>query len=188
MIKWELIKWQLIKWELIKWELIKYCLIIESHHEARDKSVQETYVHGQYQYLYSYCLLNISSYIYLQKFFVVVVAFLAFDYCRFCVIMRVFHPRHNGQWPLTSKDFLSQILSITFFAPSLFLRKRQYFPFQCCVPNKGTTGTIFITSLVWRGPWLGIEPGTSHTRSHHSTTRLSRRRYLKSWILMLDAM
>ena len=23
--------------------------------------------------------------------------------------------------------------------------------------NKGTTGTIFITSLVWRGPWLGIE-------------------------------
>ena len=27
--------------------------------------------------------------------------------------------------------------------------------------NKGTTGTIFITSLVWRGPWLGIEPGTS---------------------------
>ena len=27
------------------------------------------------------------------------------------------------------------------------------------VLNKGTTGTIFITSLVWRGPWLGIEPG-----------------------------
>ena len=43
--------------------------------------------------------------------------------------------------------------------------------------NKGTTGTIFITFLVWRGPWLGIEPGTSRTRSQHSTTRLSRRRY-----------
>ena len=26
----------------------------------------------------------------------------------------VFHPRHNGQWPPTSKDFLSQIVSITF--------------------------------------------------------------------------
>jgi len=25
-----------------------------------------------------------------------------------------------------------------------------------------TTGTIFITSLVWRGPWLGIEPETSY--------------------------
>ena len=34
-----------------------------------------------------------------------------------------------------------------------------------------------MTSLVWRGPWLGIEPGTSRTRSQHYTTRLSRRRY-----------
>ena len=31
-------------------------------------------------------------------------------------------------------------------------------------------------SLVWRGPWLGVEPWTSRTRSQHSTTRLSRRR------------
>ena len=42
--------------------------------------------------------------------------------------------------------------------------------------NNGNTGTIFITSLVWCGPWLGIEPGSSRTRSQHSTTRLSRRR------------
>ena len=34
----------------------------------------------------------------------------------------------------------------------------------------------FITSLVWRGPWLGIEPRTSRTRSQYSTTMLSRRR------------
>jgi len=33
--------------------------------------------------------------------------FLAFDFCRFC--------RHNGQWPPTLKDFLSQILSTTSF-------------------------------------------------------------------------
>ena len=51
------------------------------------------------------------------------------------------------------------------------------FPFECSVLNKGTTGTIFITSLVWRGPWLGIEPGTSRTRCQHYTTMLSRRRY-----------
>ena len=51
------------------------------------------------------------------------------------------------------------------------------FPFECSVLNKGTTGTIVITSLVWRGSWLGIEPGTSRTRSQHYTTRLSRRRY-----------
>jgi len=37
------------------------------------------------------------------------------------------------------------------------------------VLNKGTTGTILAT-LVWRGPWLGIEPGISRTRSQHSIT------------------
>ena len=51
------------------------------------------------------------------------------------------------------------------------------FPFECSVLNMGTTGTIFITSLVWRGPWLGIEPGTSRTQSQNYTTRLSGRRY-----------
>ena len=40
-----------------------------------------------------------------------------------------FHPRHNAQWPPTSKDFLSQILSITFYFSILILRKSQYFPF-----------------------------------------------------------
>ena len=40
--------------------------------------------------------------------------FLAFDFCRFCVVIRFFHPLHNGKWPPTTKDFLSQILSITF--------------------------------------------------------------------------
>ena len=58
------------------------------------------------------------------------------------------------------------------------MRKSQYFQFQFWVLNKGTTGIIFITSLVWRGPWQGIEPGTSRTRSQHSTTRISRRRSL----------
>ena len=37
---------------------------------------------------------------------------------------------------------------------------------------------FFITSLIWHGPWLGIESWTSRTRCQHSTTRLSRRRYI----------
>ena len=102
-----------------------------------------------------------------------------FDFCRFCVVIRFFHPRQNGRWPPTSKDFLSQILSVTFIFLSKSLRKSQYFPFECSVLNKGTTGTILITSLVCRGSWLEIEPGTSRTRSQHYTTRLSRRR---SWL------
>ena len=40
--------------------------------------------------------------------------FLAFDFCWFCIVIGFFHPRHNDQRPPTSKDFLSQILSITF--------------------------------------------------------------------------
>ena len=84
------------------------------------------------------------------------------------------------QWAMTAdfKGFLSQIVSITLFVLSLFFRKSQFFPLQCWVPNKGTSGIIFITSLVWRGHWLGIEPGTSRTRSQHSTARLSRRRLI----------
>ena len=63
------------------------------------------------------------------------------------------------------------------YFPILILEKEPVFSlFECSVLNKGTTGTIFITSLVWHGPWLGIEPGTSRTRSQHYTTRLSRRR------------
>ena len=36
--------------------------------------------------------------------------------------------------------------------------------------NKGSTGTIFITSLLWRGPWLEIEPGTSRTQTFKAST------------------
>ena len=121
---------------------------------------------------------NIQTTTHLHAFFIFLF-FLAFDFCRFCVVIRFFHPRHNGQWRPTLKDFLSQILSITFIFPILILVKEPVFSLlECSVLNKGTTGTIFITSLVWRGPWLVIEPGTSSTQSQHYTTRLSRRRFI----------
>ena len=91
------------------------------------------------------------------------------------------HPRHIGQWLPTSKDFLSQIWSITLFSYLNSSERASISPFQCWVLNKGTTGTIFITSLVWHGLWLGIEPGTSRTQSQHSTTRLSRRQLEFLW-------
>ena len=116
----------------------------------------------------------------LQFFLIFKTFFLAFDFCRLCVVIRFFHPRHNGQWPPTSKDFLFQMLSITFIFLSYlnYWERASIFPFECSVLNKGTIGTIFISALVWRGPWLGIEPGTSRTRSQHYSTRLSRRRYI----------
>ena len=87
---------------------------------------------------------------------------------------------HNGQWPPTLKDFLSQMLSITFIFLSYFLRKSQYFPFWMFSAQQGHYWYPFITSLVWRGPCLWIEPGTPRTRSQHSSTRLSRRRSAKT--------
>ena len=68
--------------------------------------------------------------------------FLAFDFCRFCVVIRFFHPRHNGQWPPTSKDFLSQIVPLHLFSYLNSWERASIFPFECSVLNKGTTGTI----------------------------------------------
>ena len=107
--------------------------------------------------------------------------FLAFDFCRFCVVIQFFHPA------TTVNDFrLRMIFYPRFYPLHLFSylnswERAIFFPFECSVLNKGTTGTIFITSLVWRGPWLGIEPVTSLTRSQHYTTRLSRRRWIHVW-------
>ena len=84
------------------------------------------------------------------------------------------------QWPMTS-DFerfsIPDFIHYIYFSYLNSWERASIFPFECSVLNKGTTGTIFITSLVWRGPWLGIEPGTARTRSQHYTTRLSRRRF-----------
>ena len=102
---------------------------------------------------------------------------LKFDFCRFCFVISLFHPRHNGQWSPTSKDFYTRSYPLHYFL-ILILEKKQVFPFLRLSAKMGTTGTILITCLVWRGPWLGIEPGTSRTRYQHSTTRLSRSRSL----------
>ena len=79
-------------------------------------------------------------------------------------------------WRIPIPDVIHYIV-----CPILVHKKEPVFPFWCWVPKKGTPGTIFITSLVWRGPWLGIEPGTSRTRSQHTTTRLSKRRLKDMW-------
>ena len=76
----------------------------------------------------------------------------------------------------TGKSICNKAFKVGIIAIYLFIfEKEPEFPFQYWVPNKGTTGTIFITPLVWRGPWLGIGPGISRTWSQHSTTRLSSR-------------
>ena len=75
-------------------------------------------------------------------------------FCRFCMIIRFFSS--PSQRPMTS-DF--EGFYPYFFLTILILEKEPVFSlFECWVPNMGTTGTIFITSLVWHGSRLGIEP------------------------------
>ena len=77
-------------------------------------------------------------------------------FCRFCVVIRFFHPRHNGQWPLTLKDFYTRSYPLHYFL-ILILEKEPVFPFSML--NKGTTGTIFITSLYDAVLDWGLNPG-----------------------------
>ena len=63
------------------------------------------------------------------------------------------------------------------FCPIIILGKERAFPFLMLSAKQGNYWDFFITSLVWRGPWLGTEPRTSLTGCQHSTTRLSRRWY-----------
>ena len=75
--------------------------------------------------------------------------FLRFDICRFCVVIRIYHPRQNGQCILDFEGFLSQILSITLnFLTILVLEKEPVFPFLMSSAKQGHYWYYFITSLV----------------------------------------
>ena len=54
--------------------------------------------------------------------------FLAFDFCLFSVVIRFVHPRHNGQWPPTSKDFYTISYPLHYFL-ILILEKEPVFSF-----------------------------------------------------------
>ena len=50
-----------------------------------------------------------------NQFFLHQIFFLAFDFFRFCVVFRFFHPCHNGQWPPTLKDFYTRSYPLHYF-------------------------------------------------------------------------
>ena len=95
-------------------------------------------------------------------------------FCRFYVVIRFFIPATTANdLRFSIPDFIHYIFFV--YLNSWERAGISLFNVEC--QTSEPPGTIFITSLVWRGPWLGIEPGTSRTRSQHSTTKLSRRRY-----------
>ena len=74
--------------------------------------------------------------------------------------------RDNGQWHSTSRDFYPRFDPLH-FCPIFILQKEPGFPFQCWVLNRGTTGTIFITSFGMtrslNGDWTRDLP---HSKPH----------------------
>ena len=102
--------------------------------------------------------------------------FLAFDFCRFCLVISFFIPATTANDLRLQRIFYPRFYPLYLFSYLNSWERASIFPFDCSVLNKGT---IFIKSLVWRGPWPGIEPGTSRTLSQHYTTRLSRRQLLR---------
>ena len=80
--------------------------------------------------------------------------FLAFDFCRFCVVIRVFHPLHNGQWPPTLKNFCTRSYPLHYFL-ILILEKEPVFPFSMLSAKQGNYWYIFYNvfgmtrSLTW---------------------------------------
>jgi len=63
--------------------------------------------------------------------------FLAFGFCRFCMVIRFFHPRHNGQWPPTSKDFYTRSYPLHYYFLILILEKEPVFPFSMLSAKQG---------------------------------------------------
>ena len=117
----------------------------------------------------------------LNTIFIFIFLFLGFDFFRFCVVICFLIPATTANDLRLWRIFYARFYPLHLFSYLNSWERASIFPVQCSVLNKGTTGTNFITSLVLCGPWLGIEPGTSRTRSLHYTTRLSRRWYNIHW-------
>ena len=105
--------------------------------------------------------------------------FCSFRLCRFCVVIQLFHPWHNDQWPSTSKDFYPRYYPLH-FCLTLILEKEPVFPFLKLSVKQGNYwyDVYNVFGMTWSLTWdLTRDP---RTRCQHSTTRLSRRRLAKT--------
>ena len=86
--------------------------------------------------------------------------FLALVFYRFCVVIRFFPiPATTANDLRLRRIFYPRFYQLHLFSYLNFWERASIFPFECSVLNKGTTGTIFITSLVWRVLVWGLNPG-----------------------------
>ena len=88
-----------------------------------------------------------------------------------------FHPRHNGQWPPTSKDFYIRSYPLHYFL-ILILEKEPVFPFSMLSAKQGNYWYHFYNVFGMTRSLTEDWTRTSRTRSQHYITRLLRRRSL----------
>ena len=81
---------------------------------------------------YWFTVINLSTGAYVFCFFL----FFAFDFCRFCVVIRFFHQRHNGQWPPTSKDLYTRSYPLHYLL-IIILENEPLFPFSMLSTKQG---------------------------------------------------
>ena len=114
------LKWYFVhvSWELILFDKVINALIFVNRN---DKSTSVNSAEGDH---------DVMTHQFLFLFF------LAFDFCRFCVVIRFFHPRHNGQWPPTSKDFYTRSYPLHYFL-IIILEKEPIFPFWMFSAKQG---------------------------------------------------
>ena len=76
-----------------------------------------------------------------------------------------FHPCHNGQWPLTSRDSYPRFYPLHFLS-YLYSSEIASISLLMLSAKQGNYLYHFYNVFGMTRPLLGIEPGTSHTRSH----------------------
>ena len=99
--------------------------------------------------------------------------FLAFDFYRFCVVIRFFHPRNNSQWPPTSKDFYTRSYPLHYFLV-LILEKEPVFPFSMLSAKQGYywyyVYSVFGMTQSLTGDWTRDLPHSKPALYHYGLT------------------
>ena len=132
---------------------------------------------------YEFCpIFNSTIYLYLKKMF------LAFDFCRFCVVIRFFSSLpQRPLWPQTSKDFPPQIFIHYIYFPILFLQKEPVFPFLMFSAKQGNYWyhfyNVFGMTRSWTGDWTRDLPTLEASTLPLFTTQTYCWRSLKRIIL-----
>ena len=84
-------------------------------------------------------------------------ALVAFNFCRFCVIIRFFHSCHKGQWPPTSKDFYPRFYPLHFLSYLYSWERASVFNVECQTRKL----LVPFLSCLWYDAVLdwGLKPG-----------------------------